>query len=413
MSPPLSLFIALRFAKAKRRNRFISFIALVSMLGMSLGVAVLILVLSVMNGFDQELRTRILGAIPHATIYPHAGVDDWRQLTSRIKRDNPFILGAAPVIEFEALLSGARAQGTMVHGIVPEAEAEVSIVGEHFVAGGWDGLQAGGWGIVLGDILASVLGVGLGSNITLILPEVGISAIGLSPRLRRFEVVGIFSMGADLDARLALIHLADARKLQKINHEADGIRLHFDDVLQARAYSYLLANNLGQAFGLRDWTHQYGNLFASIRMEKTLVGLLLFLIIAVAAFNIVSTLVMTVTDKQGDIAIARTFGASRGLIMRVFILNGLLTGVIGTAIGVILGVLAALNISAFIAWIERLLGVDFLSAETYFISYLPSKLIYSDVVLIASAALAISLIATIYPAYKATRIQPADALRYE
>ena len=413
MFKPLSLFLALRFARAKRRNRFISFISLISMLGMTLGVAVLILVLSVMNGFDHELRTRILGAIPHATIYPSQGVDDWRQLANKLKQQHDFILGAAPVIEFEALLSAASAQGTVVHGIVPEAEAEVSIIGQHFVAGDWQRLQPGSWGIVLGDLLASFLGVGIGSELTLILPEVGISALGVRPRLRRLEVVGVFSMGADLDARLALMHLQDARKLKQVSSAASGIRLHFDDVLQARAYSYQLANTLGYGFGLRDWTNQYGNLFASIRMEKTLVGLLLFLIIAVAAFNIVSTLVMTVTDKQSDIAIARTFGASRALILRVFIFNGLVTGVVGTSIGVALGVLAAINISEFIAWVERLLGIDFLSAETYFISYLPSRLLYSDVLLVASMALAISLLATIYPAWKATRVQPADALRHE
>ena len=380
---------------------------------MSLGVAVLILVLSVMNGFDQELRTRILGAIPHATVYPEGGVADWQSLTRGLKAENDFVVGAAPVVEFEALLSAFSAQGTVVHGVVPEAEGEVSIVGEHFVAGGWQGLRSGSWGIVLGDLLAASLGVGLGSDLTLMLPQANISALGVSPRIRRFQVMGIFSMGADLDARLALIHLDDARKLQRLQPEASGIRLRFDDVLQARAYSFQLSNSLGRAYSLRDWSSQYGNLFASIRMEKTLVGLLLFLIIAVAAFNIVSTLVMTVTDKQADIAIARTFGASRGLILRTFIFIGLFTGLVGTISGVLLGILAALNISAFIAWLERLLGIDFLSAETYFISYLPSVLLYSDVLLIAGAALGISLLATIYPAYKATKVQPADALRYE
>ena len=413
MFSPLSLYLALRYTRARQRNHFISFIALVSMLGMMLGVAVLILVLSVMNGFDREMRERILGTVPHAVLFPLSGVDRWRERVAEVERFTE-VVAAAPLIELEGMLStGYGVRGAVLQGVAPQVESRVSIINEHFIAGSLDALTPQKYGIVLGDLLAAVLGVQLGDTVVFVLPETGLSPLGVVPRLRRFTVVGIFRLGAELDARLGLIHLEDAARLSRATAEAEGIRLRFTDVLQAPVIARNLAMQLGETYRVHDWTRQYGNLFASIQMEKRLVALLLFLIIAVAAFNIISSLVMTVTDKRAAIAILRTIGASRGLILRCFIIHGAITGVIGSLCGALLGILASWYISDAVVWIEQVFQLDFLSAETYFIDYLPSELRILDVVQITATALLISLLATIYPAWRATRIAPAEALRYE
>ncbi|MCW8885121.1 MAG: lipoprotein-releasing ABC transporter permease subunit [Motiliproteus sp.] len=414
MYRPLSLFIGLRYTGAKRSNHFISFISLVSMIGLTLGVAVLILVLSVMNGFDRELRQRILGMVPHATISQYRGeIEDWPTLIESINQD-PQVLAAAPYIEAQGMLtSRGQVRGVLVNGIDPAYEKDVSIIGNHITRGKLEDLEAGEFGIVLGDILARVLGAAVGDKITLVLPEASISVAGVFPRLKRFTVVGVFKVGAELDANIAYIHVGDAAKIKRIAKGVEGVRLKFDNLFNAPREVRRLATELGSQYRTSDWTRTHGNLFQAIQLEKKMIGLLLFIIVAVAAFNIVSTLVMVVTDKRSDIAILRTMGASSGTIMRTFIVQGGFIGVIGTLAGTGLGIIAALSVTDLVAWIEETLGLQFLDANVYFISYLPSELRWPDVGLICLSSLLISLLATIYPAYRASQTQPAEALRYE
>ncbi len=416
MFRPLSLFVGLRYTSAKRGNHFISFISLVSILGLMLGVAALILVLSVMNGFDRELRQRILGMVPHATLnaYGQQGLDDWQSLLASVE-NSPGVEGAAPYVQAQGMLtSRGRVQGVLVNGIEPDLEARVSIIQQHFSEGELNQLQAGEYRIVLGELLARFLGVTVGDKVTLVLPEASISVAGVVPRLKRFEVSGIFSVGAELDSNLAYIHIEDAARIKRMETgHVDGLRLKFEDLFDAPSLAREVASGQSEPLYVSDWTRTHGNLFQAIQMEKRMIALLLLLIVFVAAFNIVSTLVMVVTDKQADIAILRTMGATPGTILRVFMVQGILIGLIGTALGVLLGVTLALTVTDLVAWIEQLFGIEFLSADVYFISYLPSQLLWSDVGMITLAAFAISFLATLYPAWRASRTQPAEALRYE
>lgn len=416
MYRPLSLFVGLRYTAARRGNHFISFISLVSMLGLMLGVAALILVLSVMNGFDRELRQRILGMVPHATLgaYGDEGLESWGELATVIRLEKG-VAGVAPFVQAQGMLtSHGRVQGVLVSGIVPEVENEVSIIGDHMQTGDTRLLKSGEYNIVLGELLARFLGAGVGDKVTLVLPEASVSVAGVVPRMKRFTVVGIFSVGAELDANLAYIHIEDAARLKRLQQgRVDGLRLKLDDLFQAPALSRQIALQQDRPLYVSDWTRTHGNLFQAIQMEKRMIALLLLLIVFVAAFNIVSTLVMVVTDKRSDIAILRTMGATPASILRIFMVQGVLIGLIGTALGVGLGVTLALTVTDLVAWVEGVLGIQFLSAEVYFISYLPSELVWSDVGLITSAALLISFIATLYPAWRASRTQPAEALRYE
>lgn len=384
------------------------------MLGLMLGVAALIVVLSVMNGFDRELRQRILGMVPHATLSDVSSpVKDWPALIDRIEQEST-VVAAAPYINAQAMLTNnGSVQGALINGIDPDYENKVSILANHIVSGELAQLTEQRFGIVLGDLLARFLGVGVGDKVTLVLPEASVSVAGVIPRLKRFTVVGIFSVGAELDASMAYIHIRDAAKLKRIKQGVEGIRIQFNDLFSAPIKARELAAVLPGYFHTSDWTRTHGNLFAAIQLEKRMVGLLLFLIVLVAAFNIVSTLVMVVTDKTSDIAILRTIGASPGLIMRIFIVQGAIIGVIGTLLGTGLGVLLALTISSLVAWVEQTLGIQFLNAEVYFISYFPSELRFDDVAIIVSSALAISFLSTIYPAWRASRTNPAEALRYE
>lgn len=412
MFKPLSLFIALRYTRAKKDNHFISFISLVSMLGLTLGVAVLIIVLSVMNGFDQEMRSRILGMVPHASIEKTDGIQRWQDLSDTLLK-TPHVLAIAPFTDLEGMLTAnGRTQAVWVNGIDPEAEGNVSIIKEHLIIGQLKQLQPSDFGIIIGDMLANILGVSLGDKVTLILPEANLSAVGIVPKLKRFKIVGIFNLGAELDNNLALINIEDASKIKKISG-VQGIRLKLDNLFLAPYVARDISRSLEGDFRARDWTQSYGNLFKAIQLEKKMVGLLLFLIIAVAAFNIISALVMIVTDKQADIAILKTMGASSRLIMTIFIIQGFIVGIVGTFVGTMLGLLGAMNVSQIIAWIEQMLHIKFLNADTYFISYLPSKILFTDIAFIVSVALVISLLATIYPAYRAARVNPVQALRYE
>ena len=415
MFRPLSLYIGWRYTGAKRRNNFISFISLVSTLGLTLGVAVLILVLSVMNGFDRELRQRILGMVPHATLSGYQQeLRDWPALIDRISK-YPKVEGAAPYIEAQGMLTNrGQVQGTLVYGIDPVYEQRVSIIGNHMQQGRIEALKPGEFGIVLGDILSRMLGARVGDKVTLVLPEASISVAGVFPRLKRFTVVGVFKVGAELDASMAYIHLQDAAKIKRIDNDAvEGIRLKLDNLFDAPAEVRRIAAAEGGQLRASDWTRTHGNLFQAIQLEKKMIGLLLFIIIAVAAFNIVSTLIMVVTDKRSDIAILRTMGVSSATIMRIFIIQGGVIGSFGTLVGTALGILLSLTVTDLIAWMEQLFNFQILSAEVYFISYLPSELRWDDVIVICASSLAISLLATIYPAYRAAQTKPAEALRYE
>ena len=416
MFRPLFVFIGTRYTRAKRRNHFVSFISLTSMIGLALGVLVMILVLSVMNGFDHEMRTRVLGMVPHATVESATPINDWRRLADQAQ-SNPQVLAVAPFSQMQGLLTHAgRVQKVLINAVDPVEEAKVSIIGNFFEKGRLEDLKPGEFGMLIGDKAAAKLGVGLGDKITFVAPEVTVTPAGMFPRLKRFTVVGIFHVGAgEIDGYLALTHVQDLARLQRWKTDrVQGIRLKFADLFQAPRTAWALAQTLGEGdYYARDWTRTHGNLYQAIRMEKAMIGLLLLLIVAVAAFNIISTLVMVVTDKKGDIAILRTLGATPRQIMAIFMVQGTVIGVFGTALGALLGILAALNISGAIAALERVLGIKFLNADVYFIDYLPSQLMLQDVLLVCGAALLLSFFATLYPAWRAARTQPAEALRYE
>ena len=413
MFRPLSLFIGLRYTRAKRRKSFISFFSLVSMFGLALGVLAMILVLSVMNGFQEEMRGRILGMVPHAFISAAQPLDDWRPLAAKAEQQ-PHVLAAVPYTQLQGMLSvRGRMQPLLVDGIDPAQEKRVSIVGERMTQGSLDALKPGEFGIVLGEIAARRFQLELGSQVTVIIPEVGATG-SITPRLRRFTVVGTFKVGAELDASLALINVADAAPLKGWQPgQVESIRLALDDLFQAPRISRDVAKALGDGYQARDWTISQGSLFQAMQMEKTMIGLLLLLIVAVAAFNIIATLIMVVADKRADIAILRTLGATPGQIMAVFMVQGTVIGLVGTLIGGVLGVIAALNVSSWIAALERLVGHKLFGGDMYFISNLPSRLELEDVVLIAVAALSMSFLATLYPAWRASRTSPAEALRYD
>ena len=414
MFRPLPFFVGLRYTRAKRRNHFISFISLISMLGLTLGVLVMILVLSVMNGFDRELRTRILGMVPHASIVGYEPINDWRSLAHQLE-EHPQVAAAAPFIQMQGMLThNGSVAPVLASGIDPEAEGRVSIISEHMQAGSLADLQEGEFGIIIGELIAKRFSVQVGDKLTFVMPEASVTPAGVFPRLKRFHVVGIFKVGAELDGSMAMVHVADAARLSRWQPgQVQGVRVQLDDLFQAPNVAWDLVSKLPGNYYAQDWTRSHGNLFAAIRMEKTMIGLLLMLIIAVAAFNIISTLVMVVTDKKADIAILRTLGASPATIMGIFMVQGSVIGVVGTLAGGVLGVLAALNVSAMVAGLEKLLGTQFLSSDVYFISYLPSQLIWTDVVTICGAALGMSFLATLYPAWRASRTEPAEALRYD
>lgn len=415
MFRPLSVFIGMRYTRAKRRNHFISFISLTSMVGLALGVLVMILVLSVMNGFDRELRTRILGMVPHATISSYQPLDDWQALAGQVAK-HPEVVAVAPFSQLQGMLThSGGVQPVLVNAVLPEAEKSVSIIDQHMVQGRLDDLQSGEFGIVVGEITARRFRVNVGDKLTFILPEASVTPAGVFPRLKRFTVVGVFKVGAELDSSLALIHIGDAARLSRWQeNQVEGVRLKLKDLFKAPQVAWEIAGSFGsEDYVARDWTRSHGSLFQAIQMEKTMIGLLLLLIVAVAAFNIISTLVMVVTDKKADIAILRTLGMTPRQIMLVFMVQGTVIGVVGTLIGGVLGVISALNVTAWVAALENLLGQKFLSSDVYFINYLPSQLRVEDVVLICSAALLMSFFATLYPAWRAARTQPAEALRYE
>ncbi|MCB5188420.1 lipoprotein-releasing ABC transporter permease subunit [Methylobacillus caricis] len=414
---PYELFIGLRYTRAKRRNHFISFISLTSMIGIGLGVAALIVVLSVMNGFQDELRNRILGVASHLQITgPNNVLDDWQSLAGSVE-GAPHVQAAAPYVMAQGMLSfGQAVQGALIRGVLPMDEDRVAELGSHMRAGKLNDLKAGEFGVVLGSELAQSLGVVLGDKVVLMAPQGQFTPTGIVPRIKQFKVVGLFEIGMyEYDAGLALIHMDDAAKLYRMGNSVSGVRLKLDDLFSAPRVARQLGERLmGKGnYYISDWTQQHSNFFRAIQMEKRVMFIILALIVAVAAFNIVSTLVMAVTDKRADIAIMRTFGASPRSIMQIFIVQGALIGVIGTVVGAFFGVLVALNIDTIVPFIERVFGVQFLAKDVYYISDLPSKLMWVDVVVITVMSFILSLLATLYPSWRASRINPAEALRYE
>ena len=413
MFRPLEVFIGLRYTRAKRRNHFISFISLVSILGIAVGVTALITVISVMNGFDKELKERILGMVSHATIEGIGeSVRDWPQAIE-VARANPHVRGAAPYVERQAMLQGARVSGAIIRGIDTALEPSVSEVGARMVEGRLDQLAPGKFGIVLGKELAMTLGVGVGDLVTVFAPEFSATPIGAIPRMKRFTVVGLFEAGMqEYDSGLAVVALQDAQTLYRLDGPT-GIRLRLDDMFAAYPVGKELAGRLGQYYRVSDWMQGHSNFFKAVAMEKKVMFLILSLIVAVAAFNLVSTLVMLVQDKQADIAILRTLGQSPASIMGTFMVQGVLVGTLGIAIGVLFGVLLSLNLSAIVHWIERTFRVTFLSPDVYYISELPSDLHWPDVVWVTLTAFLFCTFATLYPARRAAKTEPAAALRYE
>jgi lipoprotein-releasing system permease protein len=415
MFKPLVFYIGLRYTRAKRRTQFISFITLTSVLGIALGVTALITVLSVMNGFEAELRERILGMTSHATVTGRFGqLDDWRELDQKLK-DYPHVLGAAPFISGQVMINAdRRVSGTMLNGIMPDYESRVSEVAEKMKSGKLSDLVAGQYGIVLGIELANYLGVTTGDKITVISPQINSTPAGIIPRMRRFTVVGIFQVGMyEYDRNMALINIDDAAKLFRMDNAVSALRIKLDDLFKAPKITHDLANALYDDYQVSDWTLAHSNFFRAIQTEKRVMFIILLLIVAVAAFNIVSTLVMVVTDKRADIAILKTQGLTSGSIMGIFMVLGAIIGVVGTAFGTLGGVLLALNVETIVPAIEKLFQVQFMAADVYYISELPSKLVWSDVYVIAGMAFFLSLLATLYPAWQASRVNPAEVLRYE
>lgn len=409
------LFIGMRYTRAKQRTRFISVITLISIVGIVLGMTVLITVLSVMNGFQQEIRTRILGVASHVQI---SGADNqlanWQPIAQQAMR-NPQVEATAPYVSAQGLLTyGSAVRGAFIRGVVPNLEAQVSDIGKHMKGGSLDALRPGEFGIVLGVELARALGVTLGEKVVLVAPQGQVTPAGILPRLKQFTVTGIFAVDHfEYDSGLALVNLEDAQKLFRFGDAVSGVRLKLKDLFQSMAVARELARQLSPDLYLSDWTMQHANFFRAVQIEKRMMFLIVFLIIAVAAFNIISSLVMAVKDKQSDIAILRTLGAAPNSITKIFMVQGAVIGIFGTALGLLGGVSLALNVDVVVPFIENIFGIKFLAKDVYYISELPSELQMSDVVVTGVVSLVLSLLATIYPSYRAAKVNPAEALRYE
>jgi lipoprotein-releasing system permease protein len=416
MFRPLPFFIGLRYTRAKRRNSFISFISLMSMLGIALGVIVLITVLSVMNGFDQEIKKRVFSMVPPVTIGSAANfIENWQDLEKFVMQQ-PEVTAVAPYLGAQVLLSSnGMVQPAMVNGIVPDEEKKISELSDKMVQGNYNALTPGSFGIILGEDLADRLNVIIGDKVTVVTPQVSLSPAGVVPRFKRFTVTGIFKAGGGFgfDMLLAFVNLNDAQKLFDMGTTVSGLHVNIKNVYAAQIVTQKFEKILTPTARVTNWTDQYGAFFHAINLEKTMMFFILMLIIAVAVFNLVCTLVMVVNEKEADIAILRTIGATPRTIMGIFIVQGATIGVIGTILGVVGGIALALHVTEIVNWIEQVFHVQFLSASIYFVDYLPSKIQSSDVWQIGLAALFLSLLATIYPAWRASRTEPVEALRYE
>ena len=411
--------VGLRYTRSRKRaqgrNRFISFISLVSMFGTALGVAALIVVLSVMNGFQEELRTRILGVASHIQVSGFEGeLDAWQRVADQAERHRS-VIASAPYVQEQGMLSfDQNVRGTLVRGVLPAAEDQVADFARYMRVGSLDALEPGRFGIVLGRDLAFALRVQLGEKVTLIAPQGLVTPAAVLPRVKQFEVVGIFEAGMfEYDSGLALVHMHDAQVLYRLGDAVSGVRLKLDDLFAAPRIARELAGMIDVPALVADWTRSHANFFRAVQLEKTMMTIILFLIVAVAAFNIVSTLVMAVQEKLADIAILRTLGASPGSVMQIFVLQGAIIGLVGLIAGVLGGLLLANNLDVVIPWLEAVTGATLWNKEIYYISELPSKVLASDVVTIVSLSFVLTLIATLYPSWRASRVNPAEALRYE
>ena len=415
MFKPVELFVGLRYTRAKRRNHFISFISLSSMMGIALGVTALITVLSVMNGFEKEVRSNILDMVSHLTVTDFdGGLKDWPSVLKTTK-EHKNVIATAPYIEAQGMLiNGTSVNGTLIRGVLPDKEPDVSNVAQKMKKGQLSDLKKGQFGIILGQDLARILGVHMGDKVTMVTPSANVTPAGVAPRLKRFTVVGIFYIGMyEYDSTMALIHLNDAQRLFRLKGKVTGVRAKLNDLFAAPLIRDELQDNELSRYWVRDWSSYHANWFRAVKIEKRMIFLLLLLIVAVAAFNIVSTLVMVVTDKQSDIAILRTLGASPQSIMGIFMVQGAIIGTIGTIAGTVGGVSLALNLDTVVPFLEGIFGIRILDPSVYYISEVPSDLHWDDVWSIASVSFILGLVATIYPAWRASRTQPAEALRYE
>lgn len=414
---PFEWLVGLRYTRSGRRsgrNRFISFISLISISGIALGVAALIVVLSVMNGFQKEVRDRMLSVLAHVEVYDAYGaLPDWEETAKEAFRLKE-VKGAAPYVLAQAMLSRDNMlRGVVVRGVLPDQEPNVSEVAKQVKFGNFNDLRPGEFNIVIGTELARVMRVGLGDKITMISPQGQVTPAGVLPRLKQFTVVGIFEAGHfEFDSSLAFIQMDDAMRMFRLNAPS-GLRLKLEDMQEAPRVAFELSKVLTGNVLIRDWSRQNRNWFTAVQTEKRMMFIILMLIIAVAAFNLVSSLVMTVTEKQADIAIMRTLGASPGSIMKIFMIQGAVAGLLGTALGVGGGILVALNIDVIVPFFEHMLGFQFLPKDVYLISSLPSDLRWSDVWMIGGSAIVLSFLATLYPSWSAARVKPAEALRYE
>ncbi len=417
MSRPASwpVWIGLRYLRARRDNRFVGFISGIAMTGIALGVATLIAVLSVMNGFEVDLQRRILDIVSHATLEGDGGrLDDWREVASRTG-DQPNVVAVAPFVEGRGMLvAGERSAAVELRGVLPSDERRVTAIERHLSGRGLDELRPGGWRILLGRGLAEKLAVKAGDPVQLVISQGNVTPAGVTPRMQRFTVAGLIDAGMyEFDQGLALVHLDDARRLYRLGDSVTGLRYTFDDPASAARRIRELAEGLGGRYYISDWSRRHGNFFRSIQVTKSIMFVVLLLVVAVAAFNIISTLVMVVKEKRADIAILRTQGGSPRDMLIVFMTQGSIIGVVGTAAGVALGLLIAANVTVIVAGLERLTGITLVDPQVYFISELPAEVRSGDVLLIAGLALALGVLATLYPAWRAAKTQPAEALRQE
>ena len=414
MFKPLSLYIGLRYMRARKKNHFVSFISLSSMLGIGMGVMVLITVLSVMNGFDAEIHKRFFSMAPEITVSGQSGqIQDWQALASRLK-SMPGVKAVSPYVSGQGLITfDGQVLPVALTGILPEAEEAVSHLQDKLLIGSMTDLNH--FGIILGRTIADNLGVMIGDKISVMIPQATVTPAGMVPRFKRFTVQGVFSAGTgfNFDTKLAFINLADAQKLLQLGDDVSGLKMKISDIYQAPAMSEQLAKTLGEEYQVSNWTQQFGAFFEAVKMEKTMMFLILLLIIGVAAFNLVSSLVMVVNDKQAEIAILRTIGATPSTILWIFIVQGMMVGFAGTMMGIVGGLLLASNATAIVNALQSFFGVYVLSSSIYFVDYLPSKILLSDLIEVCAVALLMSFIATIYPAMRASKTVIAEALHYE